>query len=119
MTESFCVGEDSCIAGDYASPAVEIDTLNGAPFNSSSLLPDFRVVQLTSCTNGTETGAPFDNQYAPGNSNFQFTATTPFTWQYNWQTKAFVKGCYNAYIVTKSSAGVTVQVNGPFKVQLK
>ena len=94
-------------------------TLNGAPFNSASLLPDFRAIQLTSCTNGSETGAPFDNQFAAGNSNFQFTATSPYTWQYNWQTKAFPKGtCYNIYIVTKNSAGQTIQINGPFKIKL-
>lgn len=30
MVESFCVNKDSCQAGDYGSPAVEITTLNGA-----------------------------------------------------------------------------------------
>lgn len=30
MTESFCVSKDTCDAADYASPAVEISTLNGA-----------------------------------------------------------------------------------------
>ncbi|MBK8251265.1 MAG: VWA domain-containing protein [Polyangiaceae bacterium] len=30
MVESFCVNQDSCAAADYASPAVEVATLNGA-----------------------------------------------------------------------------------------
>jgi hypothetical protein len=30
ITSSFCVNEDSCVAGDYAAPAVEIASLNGA-----------------------------------------------------------------------------------------
>lgn len=30
MTESYCVAQDSCSAGDYGKPAVEIATLNGA-----------------------------------------------------------------------------------------
>jgi hypothetical protein len=95
-------------------------TLNGAPFNSSSLLPVFRAVELTSCNNnGTETGPAFDNQYAPGNSNFQFSATSPYTWQYNWQTKAFKAGtCYNIYIVTKNSSGAIVQKNLMGKIKL-
>jgi hypothetical protein len=30
LTESFCLNQDSCAAGDYSDPAVEIATLNGA-----------------------------------------------------------------------------------------
>lgn len=30
LTQSFCVNKDSCEAADYATPAVEISTLNGA-----------------------------------------------------------------------------------------
>ena len=94
-------------------------TVNGVTMDTSSLMPVFRAVELSSCNGGGEVpGSVFDNMFAPGNSNFQY-ATATFTWKYNWQTKLFKKGvCYNIYIVTNSSAGVFIQINGPFKIKL-
>jgi len=93
--------------------------VNGVALDTGSLLPVFRAVELTACTDGSEIAAStFDNKFAPGNSNFQYNTTT-FTWKYNWQTKAFKKGtCYNLYIVTNTATGVFIRKDGPFKIKL-
>jgi hypothetical protein len=73
---------------------------------------------LTSCSNGTETGLPYLDKQAPGNSNFNYDTKT-FTWQFNWQTKPFAVGCYNIYIDLTDTQGVLLQTNGPAKIRLK
>jgi hypothetical protein len=88
------------------------------PVDTRTLVPIVRVRTLTSCTNGSETGVPFIDKQAPGNSDFNYDPTT-FTWQFNWQTKPFGVGCYNIYIDLTDANGVFVQANGPVKVKLK
>jgi hypothetical protein len=94
----------------YSSGGIVIDT--------GTLVPVVRVRTLSSCTNGTETGATFLDKQAPGNSNFNYDVKT-FTWQFNWQTKPFALGCYNIYIDLTNAQGVLLQVNGPGKIRLK
>ena len=90
----------------------------GTVIDTRTLVPVVRVRTLSSCTNGTETGATFFDKQAPGNSNFNYDVKT-FTWQFNWQTKPFALGCYNIYIDLTNSEGVLLQVNGPGKIRLK
>jgi len=93
--------------------------LSGAtPVDTRTLVPIVRVRTLTSCTNGSETGVPFLDKQAPGNSDFNYD-TTSSTWHFNWQTKPFPVGCYNIYIDLTDANGVFVQANGPVKVKLK
>ena len=70
-----------------------------------------RVRTLTACTNGSETGAVFIDKQAPGNSDFNYDPTT-FTWQFNWQTKPFVLGCYNIYIEPDECSGCLCEQTG-------
>ncbi|MBE3085145.1 MAG: LamG domain-containing protein [Bacteroidetes bacterium] len=51
---------------------------------------------------------------APGASGLQYDALTK-TWQFNWQTKDRQLGIYNITI----TSGQTLQVFGPFEIQLK
>jgi large repetitive protein len=93
--------------------------LSGAtPVDTRTLVPIVRVRTLTSCTNVSETGVPFLDKQAPGNSDFNYDVTS-FTWHFNWQTKPFGVGCYNIYIDLTDANGVFVQANGPVKVKLK
>ena len=63
--------------------------LSGAtPSTPGRLFRSSRVRTLTSCTNGIETGVPFLDKQAPGNSDFNYDVKT-FTWHFNWQTKLF------------------------------
>ena len=112
---SFCA---VVVSGLGAAPiaAQEISgTISGSVADEQGqVLPGATVTSVNERTSASRTVTTDDK------GNFQFTATSPYTWQYNWQTKAFLKGaCYNLYIVTKNSAGLTIQINGPFKVQLK
>ena len=50
----------------------------------------------------------------PGSSGYQYDSETN-TWQFNWQTKGLEAGIYNIRIIS----GQTLQVNGPFEIQLK
>jgi hypothetical protein len=90
----------------------------GTVIDTRALVPVVRVRTLTSCSNGIETGAPYLNKQAPGNSDFNYDRTT-FTWQFNWQTKLFAVGCYNIYIDLTDAQGVLLQTNGPAKIRLK
>jgi hypothetical protein len=99
-------------------PLVWQYTSGGKAVDTGTLVPMVRIRTLTSCSNGTETGPAFLDKQAPGNSNFNYDATT-FTWQFNWQTKPFSVGCYNIYIDLLDSQGVLLQVNGPAKIRLR
>ena len=90
----------------------------GTPIDTRTLIPVVRVRTLTSCANGVETGVPFLDKQAPGNSDFNYDAMS-FTWHFNWQTKPFSVGCYNIYIDLLDANSVFVQANGPVKVRLK
>ena len=93
-------------------------TSAGKAVETGALVPAVRLRALTGCTNGTETGPVFIDKQAPGNSNFNYDATT-FKWQFNWQTKPFAVGCYSIYIDLFDSQGVLLQANGPAKIRLK
>jgi hypothetical protein len=54
MTQSFCVNADSCTAGDYSTPAVEIATLNGASANLKA------AIAATKPSGSTPTSAALD-----------------------------------------------------------
>ena len=90
----------------------------GTVIDSRALVPVVRVRTLTNCSNGIETGVPYLNKQAPGNSDFNYDVKT-FTWQFNWQTKLFAVGCYNLYIDLTDAQGVLLQTNGPAKIRLK
>jgi hypothetical protein len=99
-------------------PLVWQYTSGGRAVDTGRLVPVVRIRTVTSCTTGTETGPAFLDKQAPGNSNFNYDATT-FTWQFNWQTKPFTIGCYNIYIDLTDAQGSLLQVNGPAKIRLK
>jgi hypothetical protein len=48
-----------------------------------------------------------------GNSGYQYNSTTN-TWQFNWQVKGNLPGCYNIYIVN----GQTGQISGPYAIDV-
>ena len=95
-------------------------TSAGSLIDTGSFVPSTRIFRLTSCQNGTETGTPFIDTAKPGNTNFNYKASS-FTWQFNWKAlnPPYTPGCYNVYIDLANAQGVLVQANGPFKIQLK
>jgi hypothetical protein len=100
------------MAWQYTSAGKVIDT--------GSFMPVIRIFRLASCPNGTETGSPFVNQDKPGNTDFNYKPSS-MTWQFNWKTPnpPFTPGCYDFYIDLVNAQNVTLQTNGPFKIQLK
>jgi HYR domain len=95
-------------------------TSGGSLIDTGSFIPTVRILRLTSCQNGTETGAAYVDIGRPGNTNFNYKPNT-MTWQFNWQTPnpPFTKGCYNVYIGLMNAQSTQLQTNGPYKIQLK
>jgi len=112
MANSANVGSVVPMAWQYSFAGSLVDT--------GSFMPSTRIFRLTSCQNGTQTGAPFIDTAKPGNTNFNYKASS-FTWQFNWKTlnPPYTAGCYNVYIDLLNAQGVLLQGNGPFKIQLK
>jgi hypothetical protein len=50
----------------------------------------------------------------PGSSGLRYDSLTR-TWQFNWQTKGLTAGIYTIFI----KSGQTLQINGPFPIQLR
>jgi hypothetical protein len=88
--------------------------LSGIVVDSSAADPTVEIKKASNVTTLVE-GEPIEVQ-DPGSSGYQYDSETN-TWQFNWQTKDFPTdtGIYNIRIIS----GQTLQVNGPFEIQLK
>ena len=88
--------------------------LSGIVVDSSAAVPTVEIKKASNTTTPVE-GDLIEVQ-DPGSSGYQYDSETN-TWQFNWQTKDFPTdtGIYNIRIINVQ----TLQVNGPFEIQLK
>lgn len=86
--------------------------LSGIVVDSSAADPTIEIKKASNVTTLVE-GEPIEVQ-DPGSSGYQYDSETN-TWQFNWQTKGLEAGIYNVRIIS----GQTLQVFGPFEIQLK
>jgi hypothetical protein len=70
-------------------------TVGGVAVNTADALPLITIVGPT----GTTTFTP----ETPGNSTFQYTASSS-TWQFNWQTKGLVAATYTVTVTSRKTS---------------
>jgi hypothetical protein len=83
----------------------------GAVVNSASANPLISIYPYP-CSGGADAVASITVNDA-GSSGYQYDATTN-TWQFNWQVKGNMPGCYDIFIKSQQSG----QTNGPFPIDV-
>ncbi len=86
--------------------------LSGIVVDTSAADPFVEIKLIIAGETPTEGPAILVND--PGSSGLRYDSLT-MTWQFNWQTKDLPAGIYNIRI----TSGQTLQVFGPFEIQLK
>lgn len=85
--------------------------VKGVVVNSAAANPQIQISGPYAC--GTTDTAADINVTSAGASGYQYSSTTN-TWQFNWQIKGNVPGCYNISIIN----GQTGQVSGTYPISV-
>jgi hypothetical protein len=83
----------------------------GAVVNSATANPVISIYGPYACGSASSTASITVND--AGSSGYQYDTTTN-TWQFNWQVKGNVAGCYDIYVTSQQSG----QKNGPFPISV-